>query len=65
MFQAGTEEAEAAVLALQAETEGQLITIDFTHPTAVNGNVEFYAKLGMVRAPLTTPLTSSSRPLVD
>jgi len=47
LLQAGSEEAEAAVLALQAETEGQLITIDFTHPTAVNGNVEFYAKLGM------------------
>merc|ERR1711907_27831 len=47
LIEAGSEQAEAEVRAMQAETPGGVICIDFTHPTAVNKNAEFYAALGL------------------
>merc|ERR1711907_666495 len=44
---AGTPEADAAAVELTASLGNKLIAIDFTHPTAVNPNSEFYAKHGI------------------
>ena len=47
LFEAG-EGDELAKLALEAYPEpGSLVCVDFTHPSAVNGNAEWYAKHGL------------------
>eukprot|EP00658_Telonema_sp_P-2_P006755 TRINITY_DN12549_c0_g1_i4.p2 TRINITY_DN12549_c0_g1~~TRINITY_DN12549_c0_g1_i4.p2 ORF type:complete len:159 (+),score=37.54 TRINITY_DN12549_c0_g1_i4:156-632(+) len=74
LLAAGSPEAEAEVSKLVEELQGNVIAIDFTHPTAVNPNAEFYGKMGLPfimgttggdRDALTTctqaTLTSSSR----
>jgi len=40
----GTPEADAAVEEMKASLGDSLVAIDFTHPTAVNPNSDFYAK---------------------
>eukprot|EP00658_Telonema_sp_P-2_P006754 TRINITY_DN12549_c0_g1_i3.p1 TRINITY_DN12549_c0_g1~~TRINITY_DN12549_c0_g1_i3.p1 ORF type:complete len:257 (+),score=65.85 TRINITY_DN12549_c0_g1_i3:156-926(+) len=47
LLAAGSPEAEAEVSKLVEELQGNVIAIDFTHPTAVNPNAEFYGKMGL------------------
>ena len=43
----GSPEADAAAEEMKSTIQGPLIVIDFTHPTAVNPNSEYYAKHGL------------------
>jgi 4-hydroxy-tetrahydrodipicolinate reductase len=42
--------------------EGPFISIDYTHPTAVNGNVDFYCKNGL---PFVMGTTGGDRPAIN
>ena len=44
------------------ETEGSFITVDYTHPSAVNGNAEFYAEHGL---PFVMGTTGGDRKLLE
>jgi len=44
------------------EREGSFITVDYTHPSAVNGNAEFYAKHGL---PFVMGTTGGDRKLLE
>ena len=43
LYEASDQEAVAAQIKAEYPEAGSLVCIDFTHPTAVNGNAEFYA----------------------
>jgi len=52
------EEAIAAIL----KSEGQFISVDFTHPSAVNANVDFYCQQGL---PFVMGTTGGNRECLD